>query len=222
MDRRCVPFLYEFREVSGLAHRPVHLHVYSLLAASLLVFTVTLGWGQAERQRASKVVEVAHSPEPGIGGGIVVERKEAQLVSRSGSPRPPRPDTRLGESFVWPVVASVSSSFGVRDGRPHRGVDLAANHGDSIRAAMSGKVVVAGEIRGYGQTVILEHPGGIRTLYAHCSVLQVTAGQQVKQGQLIAKVGSTGMSTGPHLHFEIIINDWHYDPLLYLPDRKLR
>lgn len=212
-----------------MAHRPVHLHVYSLLAASLLVFTATLGWGQAEHQRASRVVEVPHSSEPGIGGGSVEpiatatpERRGAQLVSRSGSTRPPFPGHQLGESFVWPVVAPVSSSFGIRNGRPHRGVDLAANHGDSIRAAMSGKVVVAGEVTGYGQTVILEHPGGTRTLYAHCSVLHVTAGQQVKQGQLIANVGSTGISTGPHLHFEIMINDRHYDPIPYLPNIKLR
>jgi len=216
--------------VSGLAHRPVHLHVYCLLVASLLVFTATLGWGQAERQRANRVVELAHAPEPGIGGASLaseplaapIERKEAQPVSRAGVRRPPLPGAELGESFVWPVVAPVSSSYGMRDGRPHRGVDLAANHGDSIRAAMSGKVVVAGTLRGYGQTVILEHPYGIRTLYAHCSVLLVTEGQQVKQGQLIAKVGSTGDSTGPHLHFEIMINDRHYDPILYLPDLKLR
>jgi murein DD-endopeptidase MepM/ murein hydrolase activator NlpD len=209
--------------VSGLAHRPVHLHVYSLLAASLLVFTATLGWGRAERQRD-------HASELGIGGSSAepiavatpVERRATKAVSRSGSRRSAVPSVQLGQSFVWPVIAPVSSSFGIRDGRPHRGIDLAANHGDSIRAAMGGKVVVAGVLKGYGQTVILEHPGGIRTLYGHCSLLHVTPGQQVKQGQLIAKVGSTGISTGPHLHFEIMMNDRHYDPLLYLPDRKLR
>jgi len=202
--------------VSGLAHRPVHLYVYGLIAASLLVFTATQGWGQADRQRLSPIVSQA------AGVPLSVERRIAQPVSRSGVARPPLPGTQLGESFVWPVVANVSSSFGMRDGRPHRGIDLAANHGDSIRAAMSGKIVVASELRGYGQTVIIEHPGGIRTLYAHCSALHVWVGQQVKQGQLIAKVGSTGDSTGPHLHFEIMMNERHYDPILYLPDRNLR
>ncbi len=209
--------------MSSLAHRPVHLRAYIFLTTSLLVFTVTLGWGQAERQRAQASM-------PGIGGDVAEpvvvappsQLTRAQPISRSGVSRPAPLGAQLGEAFVWPVLAPVSSSFGIRDGRPHRGVDLAANHGDSIRAAMSGTVVVAGALKGYGQTVILEHPGGFRTLYAHSSVLQVSVGQHVKQGQLIARVGSTGESTGPHLHFEIMMNDRHDDPLLYLPERKLR
>lgn len=126
----------------------------------------------------------------------------------------------LGGTYIWPVLAPVSSLYGPRWGRNHNGIDLAANQGDTIRASRDGDVWVAGPVPGYGETVILNHADGSRTLYAHCSKLLVKAGQKVKQGQAIALVGSTGQSTGPHLHFEIIQNDRPIDPLLYLPKRE--
>lgn len=129
------------------------------------------------------------------------------------------PVLSLGGTFTWPLLAPVSSTFGPRWGRNHNGIDLAANHGDEIKAARDGEVWVAGAVTGYGETVILEHADGSRTVYAHCSKLLVKPGQKVKQGQVIALVGSTGQSTGPHLHFEIIVNDRPADPLLYLPKR---
>lgn len=124
-----------------------------------------------------------------------------------------------GGPYAWPVLAPVSSHFGPRWGRPHNGIDLAANQGDQIRASREGEVLVSGPVPGYGETVILSHDDGSRTLYAHCSELLVKPGQKVKQGQGIALVGSTGQSTGPHLHFEIIVNDRPTDPLFYLPKR---
>ncbi|MFZ5816754.1 MAG: peptidoglycan DD-metalloendopeptidase family protein [Bacillota bacterium] len=124
-----------------------------------------------------------------------------------------------GGTFIWPVGAPVSSYFGPRWGRQHKGIDLAANHGDQIRASRDGQVVTAGVVPGYGETVILAHSDGSRTLYAHCSRLLVKPGERVKQGEAIALVGSTGHSTGPHLHFEIIVNGQPADPLLYLPRR---
>lgn len=130
--------------------------------------------------------------------------------------------TDLQGEFAWPVLAPVSSPFGPRWGRNHAGIDLAANHGDEIRAARAGRVVLAGVVSGYGNTVVLQHADGSRTLYAHCSVLNVKSGQAVSKGQVIARVGSTGISTGPHLHFEIIVNDRPTDPLLYLPKREGR
>lgn len=125
--------------------------------------------------------------------------------------------TLLGGTYIWPVSAPVSSYFGPRWGRPHNGIDLAANQGDEIRASRSGEVLIAGTVPGYGETVILLHEDGSRTLYAHCSRLLVKSGQRVRQGQVVALVGSTGQSTGPHLHFEIIVNNQPSDPLLYLP-----
>lgn len=132
------------------------------------------------------------------------------------------PVADLRGGFAWPVLAPISSPFGPRWGRNHAGIDLAANHGDAIRAARDGRVILAGVVSGYGNTVVLQHADGSRTLYAHCSALRVKAGQSVVKGQVIAQVGSTGISTGPHLHFEIIVNDRPADPLLYLPNREGR
>ncbi len=116
----------------------------------------------------------------------------------------------------WPVVGWISSPFGQRDGRPHEGVDIAANMGDPVKAAMSGKVIYAGSRGTYGLTVILDHGDGITTLYAHCSQILVNKGQRVQQGDIIAKVGSTGRSTGPHLHMELRSEGVPYDPLLFI------
>lgn len=130
------------------------------------------------------------------------------------------PVAGLSGAFAWPVSAPISSHFGPRWGRHHNGIDLAANHGDEIRASRAGDVWLAGEVEGYGLTVVIGHDDGSRTLYAHASALLVEAGDRVEQGQPIARVGDTGNSTGPHLHFEIIVNDRPVDPLDYLPPRK--
>ncbi len=112
--------------------------------------------------------------------------------------------------FVRPVPGSVSSPFGWRERHPiygdrrfHAGVDLRAASGSPIKAAATGVVIVAGWRSGYGNTVVIDHGGGVTTLYAHCSSLYVHEGQSVKQGQTIAAVGSTGAATGPHLHWEV-------------------
>jgi len=111
-------------------------------------------------------------------------------------------------SLLRPVGGRVTSGFGYRTHpifrvrKMHTGVDIAAPHGTPIRAAAGGVVLFAGRWGGYGNCVILDHGGGLATLYAHCSSLAVGEGETVQQGQTIARVGSTGLSTGPHLHFE--------------------
>ena len=106
----------------------------------------------------------------------------------------------------------VSSGFGTRWGRLHRGVDLALAQGSPIYAADSGTVYFAGDGGGYGNLVKVDHGNGMQTYYAHCSSLLVTSGQKVSRGEKIALTGSTGNSTGPHLHFEVIINGKCIDP----------
>lgn len=106
----------------------------------------------------------------------------------------------------------VSSGFGTRWGRLHRGVDLALAQGSPIYAADSGTVYFAGDGGGYGNLVKVDHGNGMQTYYAHCSSLLVTSGQKVSRGEKIALTGSTGNSTGPHLHFEVIINGKCVDP----------
>lgn len=118
--------------------------------------------------------------------------------------------------FLRPVSGSISSSFGKRGRETHTGIDYACAYGVSIKAADSGKVVQVGTYGGYGKMVKIEHNNGYQTLYAHCSSLNVKVGQNVKKGEIIAKVGSTGRSTGPHLHFEIRKNGVPQNPAKYV------
>jgi murein DD-endopeptidase MepM/ murein hydrolase activator NlpD len=119
----------------------------------------------------------------------------------------------VGE-LEWPVVGWVSSPFGFRDGKPHEGIDIAADYNAPIRAAMAGRVVFAGPRGTYGLTVILDHGEGLCTLYAHSSKIMVSHGEYVSEGQVIALVGNTGKSRGPHLHMEVLINGLPYDPII--------
>ncbi|HEY9687785.1 MAG TPA: M23 family metallopeptidase [Coleofasciculaceae cyanobacterium] len=112
--------------------------------------------------------------------------------------------------------ALVSSPFGWRWGRPHQGIDLAAPTGTPILAAEHGKVVYSGWKSGYGNFVAIDHGRGYLTHYAHCSRVLVRNGQAVGKGQIIAKVGNTGHSTGPHLHFELVAHGVHRNPAKFL------
>ncbi len=118
-----------------------------------------------------------------------------------------------GLRFIWPLHGAITSIYGLRDGEMHSGIDIAGSYGDSIHAAADGVVQSVGWISGYGLAVIISHSSGYRTLYAHAQKTLVKRGATVKQGQVIAQVGSTGRSTGPHLHFEISRNSRTMDPL---------
>jgi len=118
--------------------------------------------------------------------------------------------------FTWPTSGQITSGFGPRWGRMHQGLDIAAPTGRPITAAKSGKVILAGASGGYGNLVVIDHGGGLSTAYAHQSRIAVRVGQPVTQGGLIGYVGSTGFSTGPHLHFEVRVNGAARDPLPYL------
>jgi murein DD-endopeptidase MepM/ murein hydrolase activator NlpD len=98
----------------------------------------------------------------------------------------------------------------------HYGVDFSTSTGTPIKAADGGTVTLSGWYYGYGYTVIIDHGSGVKTLYGHCSALYVSVGEKVYQGQTIAAVGNTGNSTGPHCHFEIIINGTNVNPENYL------
>jgi murein DD-endopeptidase MepM/ murein hydrolase activator NlpD len=124
--------------------------------------------------------------------------------------------------MMYPVVAPITSPFGYRTHpilgyqKFHSGMDFGADYGTIIYAADSGNVVFAGWYGGYGNAVIIEHGNGISTLYAHTSEVYVTEGQAIQKGQPVAAVGSTGFSTGPHLHFEVRINGEPVDPTQFL------
>jgi murein DD-endopeptidase MepM/ murein hydrolase activator NlpD len=118
--------------------------------------------------------------------------------------------------FIWPVNGPVVSGFGMRWGRMHEGIDIAASSGTPIHAAAAGTVIHAGWLGGYGNLVVLDHGDGLSTAYAHASAILVGLGQRVSQGETLSLVGSTGNSSGPHLHFEVRVNGSAVDPLFYL------
>ncbi len=128
------------------------------------------------------------------------------------------PDLGTG-SFVFPALGGITSPYGWRPGEFHTGVDIGAPYGAPIRAADSGTVVqVSTSWGGYGKQVVIDHGGGhILTRYAHMSAFAVQVGQTVTKGQVIGYVGSTGRSTGPHLHFEVIVDGKTTNPLSYYP-----
>ncbi|MCT4593448.1 MAG: peptidoglycan DD-metalloendopeptidase family protein [Anaeromicrobium sp.] len=115
-----------------------------------------------------------------------------------------------------PTRGTMTSRFGTRWGRRHTGIDIASKIGTPIKAAQGGKVVFSGWKGNYGKLVMLDHGNGYKTYYGHCSSLLVKKGDIVKRGQLIAKVGNTGRSTGPHVHFEVRKNNVPLNPLKYV------
>lgn len=152
---------------------------------------------------------------------IETSRQIEQLIKRIQSG-----EKNIGGStgtMTWPAEGEITSPFGWRvhpifgTQRLHTGIDIGADYGDAIRAADGGVVIHADWMGGYGNAVIIDHGNGISTLYAHNSQLLVNEGQTVSKGQTVARCGSTGYSTGPHLHFEVRQNGSPVNPLNYLP-----
>jgi murein DD-endopeptidase MepM/ murein hydrolase activator NlpD len=125
--------------------------------------------------------------------------------------------------YIWPTSGPITSPFGWRTHpifgtqRFHSGIDIGADYGDPVVAADGGVVIYADWMGGYGKAVVIDHGGGFSTLYAHNSELLVSEGQKVYKGQQISRVGSTGYSTGPHLHFEVREGGSPVNPVAYLP-----
>ncbi|HEX8354776.1 MAG TPA: M23 family metallopeptidase [Pyrinomonadaceae bacterium] len=127
---------------------------------------------------------------------------------------------------IWPVAGESTDSFGVR-GNPfggggaefHPGQDIAAPRGTPVHAPAEGRVVQAGWQNGYGQLVVVDHGNGLTTRYGHLSKIEVTAGQELRRGDRLGQVGSTGRSTGPHLHYEVRVGELPVSPRHYLPER---
>ncbi len=131
----------------------------------------------------------------------------------------------VGGDFIWPVPSSyrITSPFGYRPelaylgaGSFHNGMDIGANWGEDVLAAQSGTVVTATTMWGYGNVLMIDHGGGMVTVYGHLSEIYVSQGQDVQVGDVVAAIGSTGISTGPHLHFEVRDNGERKDPMEYV------
>jgi len=168
------------------------------------------GLSSPDRVQAGQQLRV-----PVRGMASVPPRRAAQALAESAASMASSA-VALAQGFVWPARGRLTSRFGWRRWRHHDGIDIAAPYGAPVTAARDGVVIYAGWYHAYGKAVILDHGSGLQTLYGHNAALLVRAGQRVEKGQLIARVGSSGRSTGPHLHFEVRINGRPVNPIKYL------
>jgi murein DD-endopeptidase MepM/ murein hydrolase activator NlpD len=166
-------------------------------------------------------------------GQLVWMDRQAEAVGESATmltslidARNQVPMHRGGVPTVWPVSGRVSSPFGIRTSpggrgsRVHPGMDIAAPRGARVEAAAAGRVRYAGGSRGYGRMVVVDHGGDLKTVYAHLSTIFASEGQWVKRGDLLGTVGTTGNTTGPHLHYEVRFRGEAIDPMCYLGARS--
>ncbi len=160
-----------------------------------------------------------YKEKPVVVKNVKVAKASSSSGSFSTSRNMSQANISLGVSLIKPVNGRISSRFGansrVRSGS-HTGLDIATSTGTPIKAAASGTVTFAGWKGSYGNLLVITHSNGIQTYYGHCSKLYVSSGQKISQGQTVAAVGSTGNSTGPHLHFEIRVNGVAYNPQRYV------
>ena len=158
---------------------------------------------EQDKTNAEKELEELHRK---INAQIQTSTRGAQIGNYTGG------------AMSFPVSNSkgITSHYGPRNGRFHSGIDIVANEGANVIAASNGTVIFSGWSGAYGKTAMISHGGNVVTLYAHNSALLVKPGQKVKRGQVIAEVGSTGRSTGPHLHFEVRVNGSRKNPMSYL------
>ena len=177
---------------------------------------------QAAKQAVIDKMETDRATQERIINENLAASKEVEQMIRNSRYQPATPALSGGGALNWPLGGPITSPFGWRihpitgASRFHSGIDIGGDYGDTIHAAGAGIVSYAGWISGYGYAVIIDHGGGISTLYGHNQALLVSEGQSVSQGQAIAECGSTGNSTGPHCHFEVRVDGEPVDPMGYL------
>ena len=177
---------------------------------------------QAAKQAIIDKMETDRATQERIINENLAASKEVAQMIRNSRYQPASPALSGGGALNWPLGGPITSPFGWRvhpitgASRFHSGIDIGGDYGDTIHAAGAGIVSYAGWISGYGYAVIIDHGGGISTLYGHNQALLVSEGQSVSQGQAIAECGSTGNSTGPHCHFEVRVDGEPVDPMGYL------
>jgi len=194
--------------------------VASLLEANRLKPSTPLKVGQRlliPGAKAARKVEASRS--------LTVEERltlERSLLEEDTAPppptEPPRPGVRTDAELLWPIVGPLNSPFGPRWGKFHAGIDIGSPHYQEVVAAADGEVIYANETRGgLGRAIVLQHGRGIRTVYAHLSIIIAREGDTARQGQAIGGVGETGRASGPHLHFEVRKNGVPLNPEEFLP-----
>ena len=173
-----------------------------------------------EELKTSALTDTRETREEYLHEVEALAAQSAQLAARIQAAQQSAGSTGTGQpsaaGFIWPCDGVVVSGFGLRWGRMHEGVDIGCAYGTPNRAAASGTVIYSGWHGGYGNLIVVDHGNGLSTAYAHASSLLVGIGQSVSQGDTVSLVGSTGNSSGPHLHFEVRVNGQAVDPLFYL------
>ncbi len=169
-----------------------------------------------EKKVEKPVVKVASSNN---STSKISSKSSGNAAGFSTSRNMSRTTASLGINLIKPITGTITSRFGsvssIRSGA-HTGLDIGASSGTPVKVAASGTVIWAGYKGSLGNLVVVQHSNGVQTYYGHCSKIYVSSGQTVSQGQTISAVGSTGNSTGPHLHFEIRVNGVAYNPQNYV------
>jgi lipoprotein NlpD len=176
-------------------------------------------------EELARVNGIKHADQIRVGQRIFIPGATRRLPVEMITPaepavaKTPEPAPLLSEEdvFLRPVNGRINSGFGPRGSSFHDGVDIGAPEGTPIHAIEKGEVIYSDQLRGYGNIVIVRHAGNVASVYAHNQVNLVREGQTVERGEVVARVGSTGRVTGPHLHFEIRKNNAAQDPLRFLP-----
>ena len=169
-----------------------------------------------KQQKLTDLSQLSAQDRADVGEIDALQAASAALVDRIRAAQASTSSSPSSSGLIWPVSGPVTSPFGWRWGRLHEGIDIGVPYGTPIRAAASGTIIYCGWESGYGNLTVIDHGGAIATAYAHQSSILVACGQQVTQGDVIGYVGSTGHSTGPHLHFEVRVNGIPVDPMGYL------
>jgi murein DD-endopeptidase MepM/ murein hydrolase activator NlpD len=194
---------------------------------------LTYGFGEPRRpQLQESLLRLAAQSNSNLDSSYQASLYAFRLMKAAAANAPIDPilrsfvsDPRFDRSTVpsiWPVRGEVTAGFGQRmdpmsgEGAFHSGVDISAAFGSSVGAAADGIVFAAGQDSGYGNSVLIDHGNGITSMYAHLSKITVVVGQEVRRGQTIGAVGMTGKATGPHLHYEVRVNETPVNPFRYL------
>ncbi len=218
-------------DLPDVHHEPDLVTVKHVVAAGQTLYRISRAYGlTVDELMAANGLEDGHVLQVGqelwVPGAAQVapvapeDSPEPAPPKRALPPPPPKRAAavvgRKDGSLQWPVRGVLYGRFGRKGNEPHDGIDLAAPAGTPVKTAGEGKVLFAGEQKGYGLIVIVEHPNGLITLYAHNRDLRVKAGQAVRAGQVVATVGDSGATSGPHLHFEVRQDGKPVDPLDHL------
>ncbi len=194
---------------------------------------LTYGFGQARQPRfPGAVLALAAQSNSNVESSYRASLYAFNLIKRASTASPGEAmalgifsTPQLAHSTIpsiWPVRGQISAGFGQRmdpfsgEGAFHSGVDISAPYGSKVEASADGIVFQAGPDSGYGNEILIDHGFGITTKYGHLSKIYVVVGQEVKRGQVIGAVGMTGKTTGPHLHYEVLVHDTPVNPTKYL------